>query len=213
MRKPGRARLLADEVADRLRQEIIEGEFQMGEALSEAKIALRYGVSRTPVREGFACLGLEGLVHTAPQLGTFVFTMDQEEFNQISQVRSIWETAALRLVMTSNPEGLAAQWARLLASMEAALQAGQGKRYAAFDGQFHQALFDLAENPYLTASGHSFAAKIATVRTRQGAHPDHMKKSFREHSDLLACVQRNAMEEACTLLDYHIRVKGESFWT
>jgi DNA-binding GntR family transcriptional regulator len=49
-----RPRSLAEVVTARLRREIIEGEFDFGQALSESKIAARYGVSRTPVREAFA---------------------------------------------------------------------------------------------------------------------------------------------------------------
>ena len=95
----GAAEIVGGSGDARLRREIVEGEFELGQALSESKIAARYGVSRTPVREAFACLGLEGLVRTEPQQGTFVFTIDRDQFAQISEARSILETAALRLAV------------------------------------------------------------------------------------------------------------------
>ena len=207
-----RPRSLGEVVTARLRREIVDGEFDLGQALSESKIASRYQVSRTPVREAFACLGLEGLVRTEPQHGTFVFMMDSEQFAQLSETRSILETAALRLAIQRNGAALVKEWKRLVGLMTVAIQAGDAKPYANADGEFHRVMIELAANPYLAAAAQSFAAKMDTVRNRQGSRPDHMEKSYREHSELLDLVARNETELALELLERHIRDKGESFW-
>ena len=212
MRKLERPKSLGEVVTARLRREIVDGDFELGQALSESKIAARYRVSRTPVREAFACLGLEGLVRTEPQHGTFVFTMDSQQFAQLSETRSILETAALRLAMQRNRSPLVKQWKRLVAAMTAALGSGDPKRYSVADGDFHRVMIDLAANPFLAAAGQSFSAKMAAVRNRQGSRPDHMAKSCREHSELLDLVMRDERELAVDLLERHIRDKGESFW-
>jgi DNA-binding GntR family transcriptional regulator len=143
-----RPKSLTEVVTARLRREIVEGEFEFGQALSESKIAARYEVSRTPVREAFACLGHEGLVRTEPQHGTFVFTMDRAQFAQITEARSILETAALRLAMERGYDELIREWTWLVQAMAAALRDTDAKRYCRCDGDFHQALFSLAANPY-----------------------------------------------------------------
>jgi DNA-binding GntR family transcriptional regulator len=208
-----RPRSLADVVTARLRREIVEGEFDLGQALSESKIAARYGVSRTPVREAFACLGLEGLVRTEPQQGTFVFTIDRAQFAQISEARSILETAALRLAVERARGDLVRQWQRFVEGMTTALEDKDAKSYSRIDGEFHQTLFRLAANPFLTAAGQAFAAKMAAVRNRLGAHPEHMAKSYDQHLELLALIERPDLEAALDLLERHIRHKGESFWS
>jgi DNA-binding GntR family transcriptional regulator len=208
-----RPRSLADVVTARLRREIVEGEFDLGQALSESKIAARYGVSRTPVREAFACLGLEGLVRTEPQQGTFVFTIDRAQFAQISEARSILETAALRLAVERARGELVRQWQRFVEGMTTALEDKDAKSYSRIDGEFHQTLFRLAANPFLTAAGQAFAAKMAAVRNRLGAHPEHMAKSYDQHLELLALIERPDLEAALDLLERHIRHKGESFWS
>ena len=208
-----RPRSLADVVTARLRREIVEGEFDLGQALSESKIAARYGVSRTPVREAFACLGLEGLVRTEPQQGTFVFTIDRAQFAQISEARSILETAALRLAVERARGDLVRQWQRFVEGMTTALEDKDAKSYSRIDGEFHQTLFRLAANPFLTAAGQAFAAKMAAVRNRLGAHPEHMAKSYDQHLELLALIERSDLEAALDLLERHIRHKGESFWS
>ena len=208
-----RPKSLAEVVTARLRQEIVEGEFEFGQALSESKIAARYGVSRTPVREAFACLGLEGLVRTEPQHGTFVFVMDRDQFAKISETRAILETAALRIAMERARPDLVRQWKRLVKAMTAAVEDVDRKRYSNCDGEFHAILFTLAENEFLVSAGQSFSAKMAAVRNRLGAEPEHMKKSFREHLDLLELATSGDVAGAVALLEKHIRDKGEDFWT
>src|SRR5687768_16604906 len=139
MLKLERPKSLAEVVTARLRREIVEGEFALGQALSESKIAGRYQVSRTPVREAFACLGLEGLVRTEPQHGTFVFTMDREQFAQLSETRAILETAALRLALERNGSALVEHWTCLIGAMTAAIESDDARRYSAADGEFHGA--------------------------------------------------------------------------
>jgi DNA-binding GntR family transcriptional regulator len=212
MRKFEKPTSLAEVVTARLRREIVGGEFDFGQALSESKVAARYGVSRTPVREAFARLDLEGLVRTEPQHGTFVLSMDREQFAQISETRAILEIAALKLAMDRNPEELKKRWKRHVTAMKSAMTDGDGRRYSSSDGDFHQVLFDLAANPFLDAAGQSFSAKMAAVRNRLGAQPDHMKRSFAEHVQLLDLVKRQDTNAAAALLERHIRYKGESFW-
>jgi DNA-binding GntR family transcriptional regulator len=212
MTMPERPTSLADLVTNRLRREIVDGEFEFGQALSESKIAARYGVSRTPVRESFARLELEGLVRTEPQHGTFVLTVDRAEFAQISETRAIMEMAALRLAFERNRNPLLKKWKQAVTAMRAAMKAVDGKEYCRVDGEFHQLLFELADNPFLGSASQSFSAKMAAVRNRLGANPEHMRRSFREHVELLELVAKNQVEAAAKLLERHIRFKGESFW-
>src|ERR1700755_1096148 len=55
-----------------LRAELLSLRRRPGEAISEAEIALSYGLSRTPVREAILKLADEGLVDIFPQSGIFV---------------------------------------------------------------------------------------------------------------------------------------------
>ena len=69
---------LTTETLREIRRRIVEGELQLGEALSEAALAALLGVSKTPVREALVQLKREGLVAIYPQRGTFVFQVDKD---------------------------------------------------------------------------------------------------------------------------------------
>ena len=53
-------------VTERLRRAILDGEIELGDALSEDKLATTLGVSRSPVKEAFATLEQEGLLDVRP---------------------------------------------------------------------------------------------------------------------------------------------------
>src|SRR5947199_8846627 len=69
-----------------LRNELVSLQRRPGEVISEAEIALSYGVSRTPVREAILKLADEGLLEIFPQSGIFVLRIS---------------VAALRMMMAS----------------------------------------------------------------------------------------------------------------
>ena len=207
-----RVKSLSEEVTIRLRWEIVEGAFALGESLSESMIAARYGVSRTPVREAFAFLGQEGLVRTEPQHGTYVFSITREEFARLSETRSILETAALRLSHERNRKALIRGWRRIAKAMQTTVSSERGLDYCRLDGEFHELLFNLADNPHLVEASQSFATKIATVRNRLGATGEHMRRSLGEHQELLKLLEADEIDRAVELLDRHIRFKGEAFW-
>ena len=53
---------LTEIVAQRVRQAIIDGEFALGQMISEETLAESFGVSRTPVRDALTLLQTTGLV-------------------------------------------------------------------------------------------------------------------------------------------------------
>ena len=73
-RRNGRPRTAtaSSKIYSDLRTELVSLQRRPGEVVSEAEIALSYGVSRTPVREAILKLADEGLLEIFPQSGIFV---------------------------------------------------------------------------------------------------------------------------------------------
>ena len=60
---------LRGRVFHKLRDDILNGKYKENEELREAAIGEEMGVSRTPVREAFRQLELEGLLQIVPNKG------------------------------------------------------------------------------------------------------------------------------------------------
>ena len=68
-------RLLHEEVVDRLRDMIVQGELAPETKLNERVLAAQLGISRTPLREAIKFLASEGLVELLPNRGAVVASL------------------------------------------------------------------------------------------------------------------------------------------
>ncbi|WP_293860104.1 GntR family transcriptional regulator [uncultured Alsobacter sp.] len=90
----GRQASLTEQVYLRLRDEILTCELEPGRELSEAELAARFEVSKTPVREALATLRLEGLIRTFPRRGYQVLPVTFGDMNDLFDVRTVLEAGA-----------------------------------------------------------------------------------------------------------------------
>ncbi|WGR62447.1 GntR family transcriptional regulator (plasmid) [Paracoccus ferrooxidans] len=77
-----------------LRSAILSGEFAPGEPVTETALALRFGVSRGPMREAMRHLIDQGLLVTVPYTGTRVLDLSTADINDIYSMRICLEIFA-----------------------------------------------------------------------------------------------------------------------
>ena len=80
-----------------IRNRILKGELPVGVALSRRQLAAELGVSVPPVTEALQQLEIEGLVESAPRVGTRVRVPTREDVEGRYLVREALETQAARL--------------------------------------------------------------------------------------------------------------------
>jgi GntR family transcriptional regulator, rspAB operon transcriptional repressor len=98
-RRSGRPRsaTAASRIYSDLRSELVSLQRRPGEAISEAQIALSFGVSRTPVREAILKLSDEGLLEIYPQSGIFVSRIPIDALPEAIIIRKALEETTARL--------------------------------------------------------------------------------------------------------------------
>jgi DNA-binding GntR family transcriptional regulator len=104
--------MLVDGVYETLWKQIVEGERQQGERLSDTDIAAELSVSRTPVRQALHQLQRAGLVQTSARRGFHVTIFTPEDIRELYDLRTILEVAAVHAAMARLEE------ARLRAALE-----------------------------------------------------------------------------------------------
>ncbi len=207
-----RPKSLTELVTETLREWIVSGKLELGEHLSEVRVAKELGVSRTPVREAMNRLEMEGLLNVEPQRGTFVFCLAPEEIAMLCDARVCLETTALREAIRNNPKKLLKELTDCTSKMTLARQREDVSAYLALDTEFHQHFFDCSANRFLDDAYQAIAQKMASLRNRLGRHPDHMDKSYREHIELTEAVGNSDTEAALAILRLHIDRKEGSYW-
>ncbi|WP_162906765.1 GntR family transcriptional regulator [Algihabitans albus] len=204
---------MGDSVLTRMRRSIVQGDWMLGEKISEARVAASLGTSKTPVREALVQLKHEGLVEIRPQAGTFVFTLAPGELNQICEMRWVLEAAALRRVFEIDARAeLVKRLKAVFADMQAAWTQNDVSCYLSLDGAFHQAICEVCGSPYILQSYNLIAGKVAALRTHLGIDPHHLEKSFAEHERLVDLVATADLELVLALLASHIARKEGSYW-
>jgi DNA-binding GntR family transcriptional regulator len=85
---------MAQVVARRLHEQIVEGVLKPGAPIRQEAVAKEFGVSRLPVREALRQLESEGLVVLRPHSGARVAVLDFEECLDIYKIRERLEPLA-----------------------------------------------------------------------------------------------------------------------
>jgi DNA-binding GntR family transcriptional regulator len=139
-------KLLAEDVADRIREEILSGGFAQGDRLVEASIAQQLGVSRGPVREALKLLRAEGLVKEEPHRGTFVVRLTSADVRDIYELRAALEARAAKQVAERARGADFRTIRRLLDRLLLAAENGDVAVVSQADLAFHESVCHLSGN-------------------------------------------------------------------
>jgi DNA-binding GntR family transcriptional regulator len=187
---------LGARVTDRLRRAIIDGELELGDALSEDKLATALGVSRSPVKEAFALLEQQGLIDVQPQRGTFVFLPTHEDTVNLCEFRKTIEVEAVRLAMMRRRDETLNAMRAAAKDMIEACDAGDA--------------LENCGNPYLVNAYHLVAGKVAALRSHRSSLPAR-KFSSAEHLVIVELLETDRIPEALQHLSTHIMLMAERY--
>jgi len=188
-----------------LRQAIIEMRLKPGEALSEKDVALRYGVSRQPVREAFIKLAEAGLLQVLPSRGTYVVKISVREVLNARFVREAIECALVRSAAELIDAAGVARIEQLVADQKQAAEAGDSARFYALDEAFHRAIADCVEcDPALRVVE---SARAQTDRVRYLSLPDASPLALliAQHEAILDAIKARDPERAEAAMRTHLR--------
>jgi len=166
-------------VRERLRKDILAGEYQAGERLKIKDIARRYGVSTMPVREAFQKLEGEGLVQIEPNRGARVRRVDLRFIQNMYDIRVAIDGMLVRKATEQTPESF--EWNRKL----------------------HRRLHESARNEDAMAILDYRWGLIECIRATFRSGPSRIEKVIEEHRLLLAALERKDADEAERIAKLH----------
>jgi DNA-binding GntR family transcriptional regulator len=143
----------AERVYAETKESILSGDIPGGTLLSEAEIARRLEVSRTPTREAFVRLAAEGLLSLLPRRGAVVTPLGPTEAVDVIEVRHALETGAVTRLARFEPAERDAQLHGAVQAIEAqaaALERGDIADFVTHDERFHFQLVTAANNSIAT---------------------------------------------------------------
>lgn len=194
--------VLADQVKDRILEDILNGRLPPDSRIVETQIARELGTSQAPVREALRGLEALGVVEITPFRGARVRRPSRREIIEAYAVRSTLEALGARLAVPRLTDADIAELAGHLEAMRTAAHADDGHGVAEADARFHGRIVELADNGTLEKVWRSLEPFSRTYITLvvPGADP---QWSANLHAPILEAVERRDVEAVVEALQRH----------
>ncbi|MFD6855734.1 GntR family transcriptional regulator [Rhodococcus sp. NPDC060090] len=195
-----------DRVYRALRDDLMSGSLAADERLGEERLADRYAVSRTPVREALARLVSDGLVERRTS-GLFPYRPRFDDLADLYELRITLELHGIRRALENptirhDPAVLGPELERwyLLRSSPPAPDAG----FVELDEQYHLAVLASSGNRALRDALVTVNGKVRPVRMFDYLTPDRMTATIDEHIAVAELLLDGKLDDAHRVLLGHI---------
>jgi GntR family transcriptional repressor for pyruvate dehydrogenase complex len=210
---------LYEQIIEQIEASILSGELKAGDQLpAERELAVKFGVSRTAVREAVKALREKGLVEAYSGRGTFITNGTSQAIRQsldlmmkIGQPDGGVHLAEMRLILEPGIAGLAATRVeeQHLTAMRDAIAVMDGARqdpdaFIEADLDFHLALAEAAANPMILSLLDSIVGLLREQRLRIFNVEGGPERGQFHHKRILAAIESRDPERARQAMHAHL---------
>lgn len=188
-----------------LKRMIIGLVFKPNEALSEKELAVRLGVSRTPVREALIRLADETLVDVFPQRGTVVSPIRVAEVMEAQFLREALEAAVARRAAEQPSPALIRDLSRLIDDQHHAANAGSPEDYMPLDEAFHRTISEGTGLPRSWRLIQSVKGQMDRVRFLSLPNKPHMLLLTEQHAEIFKAIETQDPDRAEAAMRHHLK--------
>lgn len=201
---------VAEQVADRLRREILTGRTRPGTRLFQDVEAARFEVSRTPVREAFRQLEAERLIQIVPNRGAIVARLRTKEVREVFLIRAQLEplaaATAARLAAPDDIEAIGA----LLEQLEYARKQAQTRSLSELNKEFHFLVYRTSGMSRLVNIIASLWGPIEAMRAVYASEPVTAGHAADEHTRLYQAIRNHDGEAAAAITRQHVQTMASA---
>ena len=201
----------SEELRLQLADEIVRGVYAPGAPLDETRIASRFSVSRTPVREAIRLLAASGLVEVRPHRAAVVARPDASQlagmFEAMAELKALCAGYAAERMSISERRALE----DIHENLRVLIQSGDPQRYHEVNEAFHNAIYDGAHNAYLAEMTLSTRARVQPFRRAQFRNLGRLAKSHIEHDRVVEGILRGERAVAAAAMGAHIVTVREEY--
>lgn len=188
-----------------IKRAILTLELKPDEALSEKELSVKFGISRTPVREALIKLADEGLVDIFPQRGTYVSPIRVSQVLEAQFIREALEVAVVRKAAEKMNAAAKQQLHANLEEQSVAVQDANLQAFIRLDEAFHHTFSALAEMPRAWRVIQNVKGQLDRVRFLSLPHPGHLAQLYDQHTAIAEAAIKGDAEQAAQHMRHHLR--------
>ena len=194
---------LADQVFEHLETDILSGKYQKGEILTESKLSLELGVSRTPIREALRRLEQEHLIEEAPK-GVIVVGISDKDLADIFEIRAALEGKAAYLAAQNYTEEQMNIVREALEFQEFYLGKQDPDRIKSMDSRFHETIYKMSGSTIFYDVLMPLHKKILKYRKASVSDSSRAAASVAEHRAIYEALLARDAQLAERLISEHL---------
>jgi DNA-binding GntR family transcriptional regulator len=197
-------RSLHEAVTARLRDLIVEGHLPEGSRIVERELCEQLQVSRTPLREAFKVLAVEGLVEILPNRGAVVSRLGPREAHEMLAVIARLEAFAGELASanatSAEIENVRAMHHRMLQLYERQAR----MEYFRLNQEIHLEIVRLARNDVLRSIHTRLHARMKRIRFRGNDIPQNWARAVADHKEIMRALLKRDGPSVGAALQRHL---------
>lgn len=186
---------LAEQVFERIENEVLSGKYQRGELLTEMKLVSDLGVSRTPVREALHRLEQEHLVDISPK-GILVVGVTQKDLEDIFAIRLRIEGMASREAALHITNEELEELRETLELQEFYVPRKDADHIKGMDSKFHQLIYRFSGSAVLNDTLLPLHKKVQKYRKASVENESRAVHSAQEHRAIFEAIAAHDPELA-----------------
>jgi DNA-binding GntR family transcriptional regulator len=171
--------------------------------LDERRLALQFGISRTPVREAMAQLEREGFVRAIPRRGVYVVRKTRREVIEMITAWAALESMAARLITTTASDAEIATLREMFATFEGGQLQAKLDEYSEVNIEFHQTIIRMSGNGMLIELAANLFTHMRMIRRKTIGELDRANRSIRDHMSIIEALEARDTPRAEELVRSH----------
>jgi DNA-binding GntR family transcriptional regulator len=197
---------LGEDIAERLREAILNGYFGPGERLPEEQLAKTMGVSRGPVREALAKLAREGLIVIRRNRGAFVAQLSSEDLDEVYTLRVAIERLAVERCVANASESDIDELQGVINRIAELMERGLTEQEAAaLDLEFHDIIYRSGQHRRLYSTWTTLRPQIhVLLLNRNVAHVDFRNLVVPAHQEIVDAIRARDLERTMQITMEHL---------
>lgn len=197
-------RSLHDDLVERIRTMIIEGDLAPATRIHEGQLGKALGVSRTPLREALKFLASEGLVELVPRRGAMVRKLTAGDVRDMLDVLCVLEARAGRLACRKASAAQIASVRRLHDEMMGFYRDGNRLEYYRRNQAIHSALAALSGNALLASLHQVIQARLKRIRFIGNDEPAKWADAVCEHVGMIDALEARDEGRLAAVIERHL---------
>jgi DNA-binding GntR family transcriptional regulator len=199
-------RSLRDQIAEKIREAVLNQSLRAGDRLIERKLATQFGASLTAVREALITLEADGFVVKRHNSSTYITDFNHDEVEKAFEFRRVLEGFALELaVRLATDDQIKSLEVAYLEMVDAAAHGGFDL-FLRKDYKWHEAIWILADNEFLLSALRRLILPLfafSAIRIHSGSPLDLLADAQR-HRTMLDSIKNRDIEGSRAALNHAV---------